>query len=301
MSLLVVALSALGWSLFDFSRRKLGEALSPVPAVIGIMLLQSLINLPWFSWQELSIQGTSFWWAATASILCNALANVLFVVAVLRAPFTMAVPLLSLTPVFAALVGWIGFGETLGRFEVIGLSVVVLAALFLGWRGESRRLKPSEWWGLGFMTLTSACWAITPFFDRICTQMGGVGIGTYVASQCVGVALVLVLLQVARKALRRLFGPENAKVSYEIWPQIRTPRVGVWFAMAALTSTLGLNFQIHGVQMMNVGSFEAMKRALTLMITLALGRIWLGEKLSKEKLLAVAAMALGVALANSSF
>jgi EamA domain-containing membrane protein RarD len=44
-----------------------------------------------------------------------------------------------------------------------------------------------------------------------------------------------------------------------------------------------------------------MKRALTLMISLALGRIWLGEKLSFEKLAAVAAMALGVALANSSF
>jgi drug/metabolite transporter (DMT)-like permease len=295
MSLLIVSLSALGWSLFDFSRRKVGESLSPVPAVIGIMLLQTLVNLPWLRWEELSEQAAVWWWAAAASILFNALANVLFVVAVLRAPFTMAVPLLSLTPVFSALVGWVGFSETLGAWEVMGLVTVVLAALFLGWRGEDRALKKSEWLGLGFMTLTAALWAVTPFFDRICTQSGEVGIASYVASQCLGVALVLALVQLARRA-----GSRGSASAIEIWPRVKSVRLGVWLFVAALAATLGLSFQIQGVQIMHVGSFEAMKRALTLMISLALGRIWLGEKLTLEKLAAVAAMAFGVALASSN-
>lgn len=297
MSLLIVALSALGWSLFDFSRRKVGEALSPVPAVIGIMFLQTLVNLPWFSLQALRDQSVEWWWAALASVIFNALANVLFVVAVMRAPFTMAVPLLSLTPVFSALVGWIGFSESLGPWEIVGLVIVVLAALYLGWRGEARRLQRSEWWGLAFMTVTAALWAVTPFFDRICTQSGEVGVATYVASQCLGVAVLLILVQGAR----RLWSQGSSKPEIEIWPSVRTTRLGVWMVVAALAATLGLGFQIQGVQIMHVGSFEAMKRALTLMISLALGRIWLGEKLSFEKLAAVAAMALGVALANSSF
>lgn len=294
MSLLIVALSALGWSLFDFSRRKVGESLAPVPAVIGIMLLQTLVNLPWFRWEELSDQAAIWWWAAWASIIFNALANVLFVVAVLRAPFTMAVPLLSLTPVFSALVGWVGFSETLGGWEILGLVTVVLAALFLGWRGEARALKRSEWIGLGFMTLTAALWAVTPFFDRICTQSGEVGIASYVASQCLGVALVLILVQVGRRAW------PGTKSAIDIWPRVKSVRLGVWLLVAAIAATLGLSFQIQGVQIMPVGSFEAIKRALTLMISLALGRIWLGEKLTYEKLAAVAAMAIGVALASSN-
>ena len=166
--------SAFGWTFFDFSRRRLGETLPAIPAVVCIMLFQALICLPFGQFDSLSTRDSHWYWMAAGSILANVVANTLFVMAVQRAAFTLVVPLLSLTPAFAAAMGWIFFDEALGLRQILAIAVVVGAALWLGWHGEGRKPKPGERSAMVMMAFTAFLWAATPFFDRACTQSGEV-------------------------------------------------------------------------------------------------------------------------------
>ena len=278
--------SGLGWTFFDFARRRVGETVSAVPAVIFIMLIQTLINLPFGGWAEPFSQNASWWSIALASVLTNAVANVFFVMGVQRAPFTLGVPLLSLTPALAATVGTIYHGENLTLQQWAGVAVVVGFALWLGWRGESRRLTRREVGGLMMMATTALLWAITPFFDRACTLSGQVRLTIYVASQCMGVAIALLIP-----------GMLNAKTRVEILSTAKRYREWwKWSLIAAIAASVGLYFQIKGISVGAVGLFEAFKRSTTLLLSLGLGFFVLKEPLTRAKIVAAIGMAVGIFL-----
>lgn len=278
--------AGLGWTFFDFARRRVGEVVPAVPAVIFIMLIQTMVNLPFGGVLEPLAQDSAWWSIATASILTNAIANVFFVMGVQRAPFTLGVPLLSLTPALAATIGTVFHSENLTVQQWVGVVVVVSFALWLGWRGESRKLTPREVGGLGMMATTALLWAITPFFDRACTRSGEVRLTVYVASQCLGVALVLLvpgLLMTGHRAAIL-----NTAKRYREWWK--------WGLIAAVAASVGLYFQIKGINTGAVGLFEAFKRSTTLLLSLGLGFFALKEPMTRAKIVAAIGMVVGIFL-----
>lgn len=279
--------SAVGWTLFDFSRRRVGESLPAVPAVIAIMLMQALLCLPFGDWGALANQNQTWYQNAGFSILTNTLANILFVMAVQRAAFTLVVPLLSLTPAFAAAAGWIVFGEALGPKQIIGVVVVVGAALWLGWNGEGRKTNRDERIAMSMMAFTAILWAITPFFDRACTKDSSIDLAAYVGSQCLGVALLSASVALMQPKLRSGF--QGVSKHFR--------KAAPWVLLAAIAASVGLYFQIKGVlSVSHVGLFEAVKRTATMLLSLAVGGLILKEHLSKAKLIAAAIMAGGIFL-----
>ena len=287
--------SAVGCTLFDFSRRQVGTKLAAVTAVVAVMIFQTILCIvssfletgDMLGFEALFDQTRTWYVFAGLSILTNALANVLFVMAVQRAAFTLVIPLLSLTPAFAATAGWISFGEALGVRQIAAVVIVVAAALWLGWHGEGRKPRPEERSGILLMSITAFLWAITPFFDRACTKDHTISVAAYVGSQCLGVALCLGVATIFSRGLRLQFAG-CARVLKSVWP---------WVLMAAVAASVGLYFQITGVNSVShVGLFEAVKRSLTMIISLALGRFVLKEHLTVPKIVAAAIMAAGIFL-----
>ncbi len=251
------------------------------------MLFQALICLPFGDLGTLSTRDSNWFWLAAGGILANVVANTLFVMAVQRAAFTLVVPLLSLTPAFAAAMGWILFEEVLGLRQVLAIVVVVGAALWLGWHGEGRRPKPGERSAMVMMAVTAFLWAATPFFDRACTQSGEIPLTTYVGTQCLGVAAVLLLVTSCSKKLRGQFKGLAGRLK-RAWP---------WVMLAAVAASIGLYFQIEGIRSAShLGLFEAVKRSMTLLMSLAIGRFILNEQLSRPKVIAATIMAIGIFL-----
>lgn len=279
--------SALGWTFFDFSRRRVGDRMAAVPAVVCIMVLQTLLCVPFGGFETLPQQDSRWFLMAGLSVLANAVANVLFVMAVQRAPFTLVVPLLSLTPAMSAATGWLVFGEALNSLQVFAIVVVVGAALWLGWQGEGRRPKMEEKLAMIMMSFTAFLWAITPFFDRACAQAGTMPLTTYVGTQCLGIAATLGVVAALTPGLRAQFKGLGASLR----------KVAPWIFLAAIASSVGLYFQIKGIMSItHVGLFEAVKRSLTMLMSLAIGRFILKEHLTPTKIIGAGLMALGIFL-----
>jgi drug/metabolite transporter (DMT)-like permease len=80
-------------------------------------------------------------------------------------------------------------------------------------------------------------------------------------------------------------------------PSLRTGRVPIrWLALGGGVNALALGLQLVAISSLVVSLFEAFKRAGGLLLAIALGAIFFGERLSPGKLAAGALMAVGVAL-----
>src|SRR5690606_34429234 len=124
-SLLLIALgSTLSWSAFDVVRKRL---VTQIP-VAALAFWISVAQLPgYFVWGlfEGSFKiGEGYALPALISMALNLLANVLFLEAVRRGPLSVAVPVLSFTPVFVALGSMPLLGETLGWSQWLGIGMV---------------------------------------------------------------------------------------------------------------------------------------------------------------------------------
>ena len=99
--------------------------------------------------------------------------------------------------------------------------------------------------------------------------------------------MVLLLLTATRASLRKQFHGLSVKLK-TAWP---------WVLLAAIAASIGLYFQIEGIRSVShLGLFEAVKRSLTLLMSLAIGRFILKEELTRPKILAALVMAIGIFL-----
>ena len=165
MVILSVAASSMGWSLFDMSRKRLAADLAPVPVVIGLMALQTPLYAIAGIFEAWQIPLSSYWLPALASIVVNCLANVWFVESVRLAPFSLAVPILSLAPVFTSLGGFLFLDEPTTLRQSLGILIIVGSTFALarqGHSGEAGERAQSVRKGLILMALVALLWASTP-------------------------------------------------------------------------------------------------------------------------------------------
>ncbi len=136
---LAVTLGAsLAWSGFDSLRKALVRRLAPLP----LLFLLTAASLPALAiWAFLDGRAgraaltPGYLAPALASIVLSVVSNLAFVEALRRAPLSSTVPLLSLTPVFSALLAIPLLGELPTPITALGILLVVLGAFWL----QSRR------------------------------------------------------------------------------------------------------------------------------------------------------------------
>lgn len=277
-------ISSLSWTSFDLSRKGLANRIPANEAVVLLMFAQ----VPLFGFlaigESWGISSSNYWPPALASIFLNIFANILFLESLRRAPVSLAIPILSFTPVFSAIGSWLALGETLDTGQIVGILIIVAATFFIQKPDEkvAADTKSSVRLGLVFMLCVSLLWSITPIADKVCLRFSGPA--THAALQCFFVGFVLLI--------RFFRNPEPATNS--LWAIAKQHRKLLLLAGASACSALF--FQLLAIAAYEVALFEAMKRSLGLMGAIAGGYLFFREPISPRKILGSFGLILGILL-----
>ena len=278
-SLVLVLVSALSWAGFDLLRKLLAREIGPLP----LMALLCLASAPPFAlWAAIdggfAVQ-PGYWAPALGSVLLNVAANLLFLEALRTGELSIAVPLLSLTPAFAALVSIPLLGERPSWIDGGGIALVVAGAFVLQPPGGTGPLAAAGRRGLWLMAGTALLWSLTIPLDKLAVTRSHPPLHALVLN--LGVAAAALVLLAQRRELSRL-----AEIS-------RSP----WVFLAALgVSAVALGAQLAALQTVWVSLVETLKRTIGNLSAVVVGRLAFGEAITPRKLVAVLLMAGGVAL-----
>lgn len=295
LPLLLVGAASVAASGGDLSRKLLARHLRPLPMIFLLTLASAPLFLALVALDGGAAVAPAYYAPAAGSLLLNIGAQLAFVESVRIAPLSLTVPLLSLTPAFTTVLGFLVLRERPAPLAWLGVALVVAGALWLhlstgrpaddepGDGGAERRpgrlaallAHPGAW----LMALTAFLWSLAIPLDKLAMARASAPFhGLFLTT---GGALGTFAILAARRRL----------------PEVRGIRVG-WapFAGALVGSTLELAFQLTAVRILLVSVVETLKRGLGNLLAVALGRLVFGESLTWAKLAAAFVMAGGVAL-----
>lgn len=310
MKYLIVLISSLSFSFFDLSRKKLIQTVPTIPLLFWVMFFQTFLfvaltllslnilpeesaialwfelfrqefwsqsgflgkievfleNLRWSDYLPPYLLGTSFLF----------LGNISFLESLKRCSFSLAIPLLSFISVFSGIVGYFFLGEMLSIVQWSALGVVVCSGFLLYFSEENR--TSSRLWGALLMVFSAFFLAMVPVFDKIALSMAPSELHGIFQSFGIWLFLLFYILLTNQKVfLKSLFLSQKPML-----------------ILAILSSTMAIFFQFWAIQLMFVGVFEGLKRAICVVATIILGRLFFQEKLLLKKMIAVALLLGGI-------
>jgi drug/metabolite transporter (DMT)-like permease len=282
-AVVVVLVSAVGWSLFDLERRFLAARVDSL-ALVAWVTLGALPPLAlWALVSGRQHVEIGYWLPATGSVVLNLLANFAYFRALQLSPLSRTLPMLSFTPAFAAVLAAMFLGERLGIRAVAGLVLVVLGALLLtlragiGVRGIFVGLIEDR--GCRLMVGVALLWSMTLLLDKRALSAATPQLHALVLNG--GVALGALAVLGARRELGNL----------------GTLRGSGWLLLAAIaTGVIALGSQLVALGAVPVGFLETVKRGIGGVLAVFWGRALFAEPVSAAKLAAVALMTAGVGL-----
>jgi drug/metabolite transporter (DMT)-like permease len=294
LPLVLVAAASVSQAGGDLSRKLLSRHLKPLPMIF----LLTLASAPLFALAVALSGGVrvdpAYYAPAAGSLLLNIFAQLAFVESVRIAPLSLTVPLLSLTPAFTTVFGFLVLGEWPAPAAWLGVALVVAGALWLQLSGRrpidggGEGAEPPRRGRLAALLRSPGAWlmALVAFLGSLSIPLDKLAMaranppfhGLFLTA---GGALGTFVLLAATRRLPELRGVATG------WPAFLGALAGV---------TLELGFQLAAISMLLVSVVETLKRGLYTLLALALGRAVFGEPLTWAKLAAALVMALGVAL-----
>lgn len=273
--------SALCWAGLDVVRKALADKASPTALAVFLMLGVSPFVGAWALFDQTWITDARYWPPAVASMVMNALANVLFMRSVQLSPLSRTVPFLSLTPVFSALAAIPLLGEVPSGMQWAGISLVVVGALILNSDlGDS-------WWksiahekGAPYMVAVAVLWSFSTALDKRALPHASPASHAFLLSA--GSATILGIWVLARRQqseLRKVFAAPKGLLAGL-----------VVFAVAALA------LQMVALQWLWVAVLETLKRAFGVLGSVVFGRLFFEEPITSRKVSALVLMVGGTTL-----
>lgn len=268
--------SALGWVGYDLLRRELGRYHAPWLLVAGV----TLVAVPPLAGVVLALgvplPATGYWLPASVSVGLNVAANYGFFLALSQSGLAATLPVLSLTPLLAALLGGLLAGDALSPQLLAGSLLAMAGGLALGWHGEGLRLTP----GSRTMAGVALLWSLALVVDRRAVLAADSWFHALVLHS--GVALGALLALRSRGELGRLRDLRRT-------PGLLLGAVGA--------GALALVLQLEALRTVPIGWVETLKRALGGVGALAAGAWIYREPVKLRHGVAVALLLGGLALA----
>lgn len=283
-AVLLVVAASLCWSGFDLQRKLLVREVAPVALLLLLTLGSAPLFAAWAWIDGLAAPRPGYLAPALTSVMLNVVANLLFLHGMRRAPISVVIPLLSLTPVFTTLTAIPLLGERPSAAGVAGIVLVIAGAIWLNWPRRSvpaaaaadprRALK-----GALMVASTALLWSLTPPLDKMAVERAGAPLHGVVLTG--GVALAVFVVLAFQGGLGELAGVR---------------RVPGTLALALVVSTAALGLQLLAMPRVFVGTIETLKRGVGNCMSLVYGRLFFHEAVTMSKILAVGLMAAGVGL-----
>jgi drug/metabolite transporter (DMT)-like permease len=275
--------AALGWAALDLSRRYLADRVRSLP-LVAWTTLGSLPPLAlWTGWVGAFEVGGGYALPALSSIALNVVANLAFFRSLQLAPLSETLPLLSLTPMFATVLGSFFLGERLTPKSAAGVALVVAGALLLSVRvatvEATGRRSVNVGAGARLMALVALCWSATIFLDKLALRAARPELHALVLNA--GVAAAALAILAGRRELASL-GAIRARVG--------------WLVVAIAAGAAAIALQLWALVTLPIGTLETLKRGIGALSAVALGRLLFGESLTRSKLGAAALLVAGVSL-----
>lgn len=285
LALLLLLLTALGWSAFDLLRKLLVEPIPPLPLLFWLVIGQIPLFTGWWWWEGSSpdaLATTAYWLPAAGSVLLNVVANIAFILAVQISPLSLTIPLLSLVPAFTTVLAIPLLGEVPAAIQMVGILLVVIGAILLhlppqGLAGLLRALVAER--GSWLMLVVALCWSLALPLDKMAIRTAGAPIHALVLA-------VGVTIGVLGAVLVRGQGKDLGT-----WR-----RAPLRLALAVVVSCVAMGAQLLAIQVLWVSLVETVKRGVGNALALVWGHFLLGETVTWASAAAVALMALGVVL-----
>ncbi len=295
LGIVLVVGATLCFSLFDLLRKKLTGRLSDAFLVMVLALGAAPLYGLWVVMQPPPRVTTAYAWPGILSVACNLGANYGFLRSVRLAGLSAVIPLLSLTPVFTAVLGIPLLGELPGAREWLGIAMVVCGALALqlgersGARGRSSTLGAGAWW----MILVAFLWAAALPLDKLATEASNAAFHGLVMHVGVGLAVAAVAARIFRNGRGRRRNASGRRRGAGAGVE-----AGTWaFLLAAVViGAAAQALQLLSLQHAWVGFVETVKRGIGSSLALVLGRAFFAESLTMRKVLSVAVIVAGVAV-----
>lgn len=282
---MVTLASTVAWASFDAVRKGLVRKIDVAQLSLWVSLAQIPGYLVWATWEgRFSVEPGYFLpWAV--SVALNLVSNLAFLEAVRIAPLSLTIPMLSFTPVFVAIASGPVLQERLVMAQWMGILLVTAGAFWLS-RAQPAGDQPRSVLGSFFgqrgvrlMLWVALFWALTPLADKMALRHAGVGMHGILLSS--GVAVGMLVYLGARGRLSTL--------------RVERSALGL-LSLGGLTNVLALGLKFVAISSLSVSLFEAVKRALGLLLAILSGRVFFGEKIQVKKLGAACVMASGVVL-----
>lgn len=284
-ALLLVISCSLAWAGCDLSRKLLAGKIRPMPLVVLVALAAVPIFLAWLLVDGVPAVRLSYWPPALASVALNIAANLAFFGTLRNSALSIAIPLLSLTPVFTTLLAIPLLQQQPTGLQGLGILLVVAGAFALG-LPEDGPLSPAAAWRAWrsdrsalWMLFVALLWSLTVPLDKLAMERASGPLHGLVLNA--GVGGVVALMLVARRQTGELADVRRA------------PLV---FLFGVVVSALALGLQLLAIQKIWVGLVETLKRGIGNGMAVVLGYLVFREAVTVRKLAAVGLMVVGVAL-----
>lgn len=259
MSWLFLLLASFAWVLFDICRKRLVETHHP----LFVGLIFSLMTLPiyltyWFVSGAQFPKESSYFGLASISGVLAAIGAVSFIAALGRGRFSLLVPVLSLTPLVAAIINALLFSVVLSWLAYLLIAICVFATFQLLGNGF-RVTEP----GAGLMLLTTLSWGACICIDQYALQL------THVSFHALWVNIVMVCILSIALLFNRT-AVEFPKVYNRFW----------LFGLIGFSAAVLLQF--NALIFLDASTVEAVKRAISILSAMLIGRIIFGEHLARH-------------------
>jgi len=284
-ALLLVIACSLAWGGCDLSRKLLAGKIRPMPLVVLLTVGAVPLFLVWMLIDGMPEVRSSYWAPALSSVALNVGANLAFFVALRSSALSVAIPLLSLTPVFTTLLAIPLLGQQPTGLQGLGILLVVAGTFVLS-LPEDAPLSPAAVWqawrsehGILWMVLVALCWSLAVPLDKMAMEQASGPLHGLVLNAGVGSVVAIVL--VAQRRTGELGDVRKAPLT---------------LLFGLLVSVLALGLQLIAIQRVWVSLVETLKRGIENVLAVVLGRQVFREAVTARKLTAVGLMVVGVAL-----
>jgi len=284
-ALLLVVACSLAWGGCDLSRKLLAGKIRPKPLVVLLTVTAVPFFLVWMLVDGVPQVQTSYWAPALGSVALNVGANLAFFVALRSGALSVAIPLLSLTPVFTTLLAIPLLGQQPTVLQGVGILLAVAGAFVIS-LPEDGPLSPASVWQAWqsdrsalWMVLVALCWSFATPLDKMAMDRASGPLHGLVLNAGVGGVVALVLV-----AQRRLGELRDAR------------KAPLLLLFSLLVSVLALGLQLIAIQKVWVSLVETLKRGIENGLAVVLGALVFREAITARKLMAVGLMVVGVAL-----